>query len=321
MNVSVSFYLTHTFDADLTISLIGPDSTIIPLSVENGGSANNYGSACSPATSRTTFDDSAATYIADGTAPFVGSFRPEQPLSIFNGKRGAAANGTWKLRITDSLTGDTGTLKCWSLNINQGPLRPGQRLRRERQVRPRRVPARHRPVVRQWREQPVLGRADDIPVPGDYNGDGVADVAVYRPSTGQWFIRDGSPGTIQWGRTGDIPVPADYDGDGRTDTAVYRTTDGSTGVWFLNLPGGAVVVPCGLRGDVPMPGDYDGDGRADLAVFRPSTGQWFITYAASGFTTSAIAWGIPGDVPVRADLDNDRRLDFVVFRPSTGTWF
>ena len=59
-NVSVSFHLTHTFDADLTISLVGPDGTTITLSIENGGSANNYGSACSPLTSRTTFDDSAA---------------------------------------------------------------------------------------------------------------------------------------------------------------------------------------------------------------------------------------------------------------------
>ena len=84
-------------------SLVGPDATIVNLSVENGGSANNYGSACTPLTSRTTFDDSAANYIAHGSAPFVGSFRPEQPLSAFNGKSGAAANGTWKLRIVDSV--------------------------------------------------------------------------------------------------------------------------------------------------------------------------------------------------------------------------
>jgi hypothetical protein len=65
-----------------------------------------------------------------------------------------------------------------------------------------------------------FGRAGDIPVPGDYNGNGVADVAVYRPSTGEWLISGGSPGTIQWGWTADVPVPADYDGDQKTDTAV-----------------------------------------------------------------------------------------------------
>jgi subtilisin-like proprotein convertase family protein len=117
-NVTASFHLTHTFDADLVISLVGPDATIIPLSVENGGSANNYGTACSPLTSRTTFDDSAANYITHGSAPFTGRFRPEKPLTAFNGKSGAAANGTWKLRFVDGFAGDTGNLLCWSLNIN-----------------------------------------------------------------------------------------------------------------------------------------------------------------------------------------------------------
>ena len=120
-NVTVSFYLTHTFDADLTISLVGPDGTEVDLSTANGGSANDYGSACSPLSSRTTFDDSVANLITSGSAPFFGSFRPEQPLSRFNGKSGAAANGTWRLRINDAFAGDTGTLQCWSIVINTLP--------------------------------------------------------------------------------------------------------------------------------------------------------------------------------------------------------
>jgi subtilisin-like proprotein convertase family protein len=323
VNVSASFYLTHTFDADLTISLIGPDGTIIPLSIENGGSANDYGTACSPATSRTTFDDGAANYITHGSAPFVGTFRPEKPLSLFNGKSGAAANGTWKLRITDSFTGDTGILQCWSLNINSGALLGTVNDFNGDGSSDLGV---YRPSSGQWFingvGSPLFGLTDDIPVSGDYNGDGVTDVAVYRPSTGGWFISGGSPAFVQWGRTGDFPVPADYDGDQKTDTAVWRTTDSNVGVWLLNLSSGAVVVPWGNRGDVPMPGDYDGDGRADLGIYRPSTGQWFVSSAASGFSGgSVVTWGVPGDIPVRADLDNDHRLDFVVYRPSTGTWF
>ncbi len=123
-SVSVSLHVTHTFDADLTISLISPDGTMIDLTVENGGSANNYGSGCSPLTSRTTFDDNVANLITSGSAPFVGSFRPEQPLSTFNGKSGAAANGTWRLSVKDSFAADTGTLQCWSIVINTAPVDP-----------------------------------------------------------------------------------------------------------------------------------------------------------------------------------------------------
>jgi hypothetical protein len=62
---------------------------------------------------------------------------------------------------------------------------------------------------------------------------GKTDIAVYRPSTGMWFILNSASFTgriQQWGVLGDIPVAGDYDGDGKTDIAVYRP---STGVWFI----------------------------------------------------------------------------------------
>jgi hypothetical protein len=56
-------------------------------------------------------------------------------------------------------------------------------------------------------------------VPADYDGDGRADIAVYRPSTGTWFVLQSSAGnatwvTFQWGLPNDIPLPANFDGDG-----------------------------------------------------------------------------------------------------------
>ena len=144
-------------------------------------------------------------------------------------------------------------------------------------------------------------------VANDFNGDGRSDLAVWRPSTGVWWIR--GVGSVQWGLPGDVPVPADYTGDGRTDLAVWRP---STGTWFLR---GVGTVRWGLPGDVPVAGDFTGDGRTDLAVWRPSSGTWYVRGLAS------VQWGLPGDVPVPADYTGDGRTDLAVWRPSTGTWY
>ena len=141
----------------------------------------------------------------------------------------------------------------------------------------------------------------------DYNGDGRSDLAVWRPSTGVWWVHGVE--TAQWGLPGDVPVPADYNGDGRSDLAVWRP---STGVWWVH---GVETAQWGLPGDVPVAGDFNGDGRADLAVWRPSTGTWWVR----GIET--VQWGLPGDVPVAGDFNGDGRADLAVWRPSTGTWW
>jgi subtilisin-like proprotein convertase family protein len=116
-DVNVRFRANHTFDGDLAISLIAPDGTIVPLSTNRGGSGDNFGSGTNDCSGTpVTFDDSAAVAISAGLAPFASSFRPESPLTAFNGKD---MNGTWKLRFSDTAAADVGTVFCAQLAISR----------------------------------------------------------------------------------------------------------------------------------------------------------------------------------------------------------
>ena len=141
------------------------------------------------------------------------------------------------------------------------------------------------------------GLATDIPVPADYDGDGRADLAVFRPSTGVWYVfrsSDDQYTITQFGLGTDKLVPADYDGDGRTDIAVFRD-----GIWYVQLSsdGSYYGVNWGFADDIAAPGDYDGDGKYDVAVYRPSEGVWYVLNSSDGGFTATF-FGLNGDVPI-----------------------
>lgn len=153
----------------------------------------------------------------------------------------------------------------------------------------------------------------------DFDGDSKADISVFRPSTGVWYLSRSSAGFsgFQFGQAGDKTVAADYDGDGVTDVAIYR---GGTWYRMKSATNSFDVVSFGLSTDTPAPADFDGDGKADVAVFRPSTGVWYRLLSSTG-GFNAVQFGSNGDVPIPADYDGDGKADLNVFRSSTGTWY
>ncbi len=153
----------------------------------------------------------------------------------------------------------------------------------------------------------------------DFDGDRRADVGVFRPSNGVWYINNSGGGfnIFQFGQNGDKPVSADYDGDGKSDGAVYRN-----GVWYRlkSSTNTFDAISFGFADDIPAPADFDGDGKSDITVFRPSNGTWYSLRSSDG-AYSAVQFGLIGDVPVPSDYDGDGKADINVFRPSNGVWY
>ena len=114
-DVDVSLDISHTFVADMVVTLISPSGVEVELFSHVGGQPfghldNFHG---------TILDDEAATSITAGTAPYTGRFRPEQSLSILDGED---PNGIWTLEISDTAGVDIGVLNSWSITVTGSEL-------------------------------------------------------------------------------------------------------------------------------------------------------------------------------------------------------
>ncbi len=106
----------HPYVGDLSLSLISPTGTTIPLSNRNGGSGDDYGTTSANGVINHTLFTADAGYpiITSGTPPFPGVYRPEGDLAQLNN---TSAIGNWGLKIADQAGGDAGTLISWTILV------------------------------------------------------------------------------------------------------------------------------------------------------------------------------------------------------------
>ena len=85
------------------------------------------------------------------------------------------------------------------------------------------------------------GRAGDVLVPGDYDGDGYDEIAIWQRTNWTWYWRRAPNGPISqatFGTESAVPIPADYDHDGKLDLAYWEPAAAKI---FVSLDRGASV--------------------------------------------------------------------------------
>jgi hypothetical protein len=115
--ITATVYVTHGYLGLLTLKLVAPDGSEITLA-EVFGDATAYGASCPAGPGDAVFDDAAAIAIDAATPPYIGTYRPNGPLSTLIGRSGAQVNGTWKLRAENRSTTESGALRCVTLTLN-----------------------------------------------------------------------------------------------------------------------------------------------------------------------------------------------------------
>ena len=169
------------------------------------------------------------------------------------------------------------------------------------------------------------GNPVDLPVPGDWNGNGTATPGLYRQSDGFFYARNTNTQGIAdancfAGNPNDIPISGDWNNNGTDTLGLYRP-ENQTFYLFnkvcANAPMGAadITFVFGNPGDEPWSGDVDGDGTTEVGLARDTTG--FVYYRNSnttGVADNSFFWGDPADRVFSTGTP-------ALFRPSNATFY
>ena len=171
------------------------------------------------------------------------------------------------------------------------------------------------------------GTSTDLPIVGDWNGDGIDTIGFYRSSTGEFVLRDSntsgpSDHYLVLGSPGDKPIAGDWDANSTDGVGVYRSSNGL--IYLRNtLTSGFAdfTMVLGIPGDVGIAGDWNGDGKDSPGVYRPNQIKFFLTnqVCTCGVVADySVTLGVVGDVPFVGDWNGDGTTGIGVFRPTNG---
>jgi glucose/arabinose dehydrogenase len=176
------------------------------------------------------------------------------------------------------------------------------------------------------------GPGGDVPIVGDWDGNGTVTIGVYRPSTSTFYLKNSNTAglpdiTVAFGDGpgGDIPLVGDWDGNGTDTIGVYRP--GSSTFYLRNTNGTGfpdLSIPFGAMGDKPLVGDWNGDGTDTIGLYRSSSSTFYLRNTNSvGLPDISVAFGDGpgGDIPLVGDWDGNGTVTIGVYRPGNFTFY
>lgn len=158
----------------------------------------------------------------------------------------------------------------------------------------------------------------DVPLAGDWDGDGVAEPTVFRRQLRAQFrlLRaDGTMGVRWFGSSVDDPVLGDWDGNGTIDPGARSPL---TRYFRLQRPTGVQELRFGLRGDKPVAGNFAGGPAWEVGVWRASRASFILRLP--GQPHLWVTLGDADDLPVTGDWDGDGITDLGVYDQLTSTF-
>jgi hypothetical protein len=167
-----------------------------------------------------------------------------------------------------------------------------------------------------------VGVRGDLPFTGDFDGDGITDLGIFHPETGEFFFRVQQPPFPEFtfsltfiGQPGDLPIAGDWDGDGVDTIGIYRRNGGGPPIFGMTnghaIPSASLKVEItfeiGKETDLPIAGDWDGDGIDTIGLYRIERSNFALVNDFGQGIAETFFFGESGDLPLAGDWDGDGR--------------